>query len=42
MQELANAIEEKARNGSLDGASATVVELRAECTRVRDALKAVR
>lgn len=42
MQALANAIEEKARNGSLDGASATVVELRAECTRVRDALKAVR
>jgi histidine phosphotransfer protein HptB len=42
MQALANAIEEKARNGSLDGASVTFVELRAECTRVRDALKAER
>ena len=42
MQALASAIEEKGRNGSLDGASATFVELRAECTKVRDALKAVR
>jgi len=42
MQALANAIEEKARNGSLEGASATLVELRAECARVRDDLKAVR
>jgi len=42
MRALASAIEEKSRNGSLDGASATFVELRAECARVRDALKAVR
>ena len=42
MQALASAIEEKGRSGSLDGAAATFVELRAECTRVRDALKAVR
>jgi histidine phosphotransfer protein HptB len=42
MQALASAIEEKGRNGLLEGASATFVELRAECARVRDALKAVR
>jgi len=42
MQALASVIEEKARNGSLDGASATFDELRAECARVRDALKAER
>ncbi|MGA7762916.1 MAG: Hpt domain-containing protein [Candidatus Binataceae bacterium] len=42
MQALASAIEEKGRNASLDGASATFVQLRVECARVRDALKAVR
>ena len=42
MQALASAIEEKGRSGSLDGAAGTFVDLRAECTRVRDALKAVR
>jgi two-component system, sensor histidine kinase and response regulator len=42
MQALARAIEERGRNGSLDGATAIFVELHAECTRVRDALKAVR
>jgi HPt (histidine-containing phosphotransfer) domain-containing protein len=42
MQALASAIEEKGCNGSLDGVSATFVELRAECERVREALTAVR
>jgi|SRR5690349_1872413 HPt (histidine-containing phosphotransfer) domain-containing protein len=42
MQALASAIEEKGRNGVLDGAEATLVQLRAECTRVREALEAVR
>ncbi len=41
MQALAREIEEKGRKGSLDGASPIFVELRAECTRVSDALKAV-
>jgi len=42
MQVLASAIEEKGRNGSLDGADATFIRLRAECARVREALEAVR
>lgn len=42
MQALASAIEEKGRNGSLDGAEATFVQLRAECARVREALEAAR
>ncbi|HVA40530.1 MAG TPA: Hpt domain-containing protein [Candidatus Binataceae bacterium] len=42
MQTLAYAIEEKGRNGSLDGACALLVQLRAECVRVRKALEAVR
>ena len=40
MQILAGAIEEKVRDGSLAGAAATLVQLRAECARVRDALRA--
>ena len=40
MQVLAGAIEQKGRDGSLDGAAATLVQLRAECVRVRDALQA--
>jgi hypothetical protein len=42
MQVLAGVIEEKGRDGSLDGAAATLLRLRAECDRVRDALEAVR
>jgi HPt (histidine-containing phosphotransfer) domain-containing protein len=42
MQVLATAIEENGRDGSLDGAAATFVQLRAECVRVRKALEAVR
>lgn len=42
MQELAAAIEEKGRNGSLEGAAALLVLLRDECARVREALEAVR
>jgi HPt (histidine-containing phosphotransfer) domain-containing protein len=42
MQALASVIEEKGRNGSLDGAEATFVQLRAECARVREALEALR
>jgi HPt (histidine-containing phosphotransfer) domain-containing protein len=41
MLALAGAIEEKGRNGSLEGASALLVLLRAECARVREALEAV-
>lgn len=42
MQTLAKTIEDKGRDGALDGASAILVELRAECARVRDALEAAR
>ncbi len=42
MHALASAIEEKGRNGSLDGAEATFLQLRAECARVREALEAAR
>jgi HPt (histidine-containing phosphotransfer) domain-containing protein len=42
MQALASAIEEKGRNGSLDGAEATFIQLCAECARVREALEATR
>lgn len=42
MLALASAIEEKGRNGSLDGACAILVLLRAECVRVREALEAAR
>jgi hypothetical protein len=42
MQALASAIEEKGRNGSLDGAEATFIQLCAECARVREALEAAR
>jgi HPt (histidine-containing phosphotransfer) domain-containing protein len=42
MQALASAIEEKGRNGSLDGADATFIQLRAECALVREALEALR
>ena len=42
MLALAGAIEEKGRNGSLEGASALFVLLGAECARVRKALEAVR
>jgi hypothetical protein len=38
---LAGEIEEKGRNGSLEGASALLVLLRAECARVREALEAI-
>jgi HPt (histidine-containing phosphotransfer) domain-containing protein len=40
MLELASAIEEKGRKGSLDGAGALLILLRAECDRVRAALEA--
>ncbi len=42
MQTLAKAIEDKGRDGELDGASATLAELRAECERVREALERLR
>ncbi len=42
MQTLASALEEKGRDASLDGASAILTELRAECARVREALEAER
>lgn len=42
MQTLASALEEKGRNASLDGASALLAQLRAECARVREALKTER
>jgi HPt (histidine-containing phosphotransfer) domain-containing protein len=42
MLEFASAIEEKGRNGSLEGAGALLILLRAECTRVRVALEAAR
>jgi HPt (histidine-containing phosphotransfer) domain-containing protein len=42
MQTLAQAIEDHGRDGALDGASAILSELRAECERVREALEAVR
>lgn len=41
MQTLAKEIEDKGRDARLDGASATLVELRAECDRVREALERV-
>ena len=41
MQTLAIAIEMKARDGSLEGAAAIFVQLRAESVRVREALEAV-
>ncbi|HVB81448.1 MAG TPA: Hpt domain-containing protein [Candidatus Binataceae bacterium] len=40
MLALATALEEKGRDGSLEGASALLVALRAECLRVRKALEA--
>jgi HPt (histidine-containing phosphotransfer) domain-containing protein len=40
--ELANALEEKGRNASLDGAFAILTQFRAECARVREALEAER
>jgi len=42
MQTLARAIEDKGRDAALDGASAILTELRAECVRVREALERVR
>jgi HPt (histidine-containing phosphotransfer) domain-containing protein len=42
MQALASAIEEKGRSGLLDGADAALIQLRAECARVREALEALR
>jgi len=42
MQVLAGAIEENGRDGALAGAAATLVQLRAEYVRVREALEAVR
>ena len=42
MLELASALEEKGRNASLDGAFAILIQFRAECARVREALEAER
>ncbi len=42
METLATAIEDKGRDGELDGACAISAELRAECDRVREALERVR
>src|SRR6202140_774622 len=42
MLELAGALEKKGRNASLDGAFAILIQFRAECARVREALEAER
>ncbi|HEY2525522.1 MAG TPA: Hpt domain-containing protein [Candidatus Binataceae bacterium] len=42
MQALASALEMKGRDGSFEGAAALLVQLQAECERVRAALEAAR